>query len=299
MALLSHSSVRLANVAWQATVLSAALTSGAVQAQDVFNASGSEAADIQAQVDAFRSVLGTLNPNVPGSFGGGRREINWDAVPDGFASPNAFPADFFNQNTPGRARGVEFSTPGSGFQVSANAANPTSTPVEFGNIDPAYPEFFETFSPQRLFTAISSNIVDVTFFVPGTSFAALTRGFGVVFTDVDLANTTSLSFFDATNVLIDTFFAPAITGDETFSFLGVDFGSAVVSRVRITTGTEALAAGNVDQDLDRDVVAMDDFIYGEPVRAIPEPETYALMLAGLAALAAARRRRSGQAGRRG
>ena len=163
---------------------------------------------------------------------------------------------------------------------------------------PRVPGFFETFSPQRLFTAISSNIVDVSFFVPGTSFAALTRGFGVVFTDVDLANTTSLSVFDVTNTLLGTFFAPAITGDETFSFLGVDFGSAVVSRVRITTGTEALAAGNVDQDLNRDVVAMDDFIYGEPIRAIPEPETYALMLVGLAALAAARRRRGGQVGRK-
>jgi hypothetical protein len=31
--------------------------------------------------------LGTLNANVPGSFASGRRETNWDGVPDNFAAP--------------------------------------------------------------------------------------------------------------------------------------------------------------------------------------------------------------------
>ncbi|MEO8312324.1 MAG: PEP-CTERM sorting domain-containing protein [Caldimonas sp.] len=253
-------------------------------AQTVYSGAGVSAASITPTVVDFRNALGTLNANVAGSFAGGRREINWDGVPDSFAAPNNLPANFFNVNSP---RGVVFATPGSGFQVSANAVNPTSTPIEFGNIDPAYPTFFAPFSAQRLFTAIGSNVVDVNFFVPGSAQGALTRGFGVVFSDVDLANTTSMSFFGAAGNLLGTYFAPASGGQEGFSFLGVDYGVASVSRVRITSGNQALAAGSTNLD----IVAMDDFIYGEPLVAIPEPETYALLLGGLGALAWRARRR--------
>src|SRR5438093_6947173 len=120
----------------------------------VFEASGSAPADIQAAVDEFRAFLGALNPNVPGSFSDGRREINWDGVPDAFAAPNNLPANFFNLNSPRRA---VFFTRGSGFQVSADNNNPTNTPVLFGNIHPAFPLLFVAFSPQRLFTALDSN----------------------------------------------------------------------------------------------------------------------------------------------
>src|SRR5262245_41254973 len=82
----------------------------------VFEASGATPDDIRATVEDYRTLLGTLNPNVPGSFASGRREINWDAVPDAFAAPNNLPANFFNANSP---RGVVFFTRGSGFQVSA------------------------------------------------------------------------------------------------------------------------------------------------------------------------------------
>src|SRR4029079_18700969 len=55
----------------------------------LFSAGGADAASIQATVDAFRTALGPLNPNVAMSFPAGRREINWDGVPDMFSSPNA------------------------------------------------------------------------------------------------------------------------------------------------------------------------------------------------------------------
>ena len=84
-----------------------------------FSAAGVNVAAVTPTVDAFRTALGTLNPNVAGSFGSGRREINWDGVPDSFAAPNSLPANFFNVNSP---RGVVLSTPGTGFQVSAKAA---------------------------------------------------------------------------------------------------------------------------------------------------------------------------------
>src|SRR5690349_21573308 len=129
-------------------------------AVSIQQASGANAAAIQTAVDAFRTDVGTLNPNTAGSFPSGRREINWDGVPDNLSAPNNLPANFFNVNSP---RGVLFSTPGSGFQVSANAVNPTNTPVRFGNINAQFPASFTVFSPQRLFTALDSNIVDVNF----------------------------------------------------------------------------------------------------------------------------------------
>jgi hypothetical protein len=253
-------------------ILACGLHVSTAQAATVtFSASGANAAGIQSAVDGYRADLGTLNANVAGSFGSGRREINWDGVPDASAAPNNLAANFFNVNSP---RGVVFATPGSGFQVSG-------TPILFGNIDPTYPTQFQTFSPPRLFTAVGSNIVDVNFFVAGSTTAALTKGFGAVFTDVDLANTTSLTFFDASNVSLGTFFVPAQTIDASLSFLGVDFGSAVVSRVRITSGNAALGAGLTDGG-GRDLVVMDDFIYGEPTAAVPEPSTWTLMILGFA-----------------
>jgi hypothetical protein len=234
------------------------LPAASAQAQIPLSASGPDAASIMPVVDDYRAALGILNPNVINSFGTGRREINWDGVPDALAAPNLLPANFFNVNSP---RGVVFATPGTGFAVSANAG---VAPFQFGTIDPSYPSFFEPFSQQRLFTAIGSNIVDVNFFVPGSTDAALTRGFGSIFSDVDLPNITSLQFFGPTNQSLGTFFAPSFAGNETFSFLGVVFGEPMVSRVRITSGNQVLAAGN----LALDSVVMDDFIYGEPVRAI-------------------------------
>src|SRR4051794_30262887 len=90
-----------------------------------FSGSGFTRADILPSVTGFRNALGTLNPNLSGSFNSGRREINWDGVPANFSAPNNLPADFFNVNSP---RGVVFSTPGSGFQVSGNSADPGSPP---------------------------------------------------------------------------------------------------------------------------------------------------------------------------
>ena len=211
-----------------------------------------------------------------GSFGGVRREINWDGVPDALSAANNLPANFFNVNSP---RGAVFETPGTGFQVSANAG---IAPVEFGNIDPSYTSTFAVFSPQRLFTALGSNVVDVLFFVPGTNIPAAVSGFGAVFTDVDLANTTSIQYFTPGNASLGTFSVPAIVGSETLSFLGVSFNAGEqVGRVRITNGNIALGAGITDQNGNtRDVVVMDDFLYSEP-RAVPEPASMMLVTMGV------------------
>ncbi len=251
-------------------VLAAAMMtilSGVASAVSVFrNASGANAAAIQATVDLFRTDLGGANNGVNGSFTTGRREINWDGVPDGFSAPNSLPNNFFNANSP---RGVVFSSNSivglvSGqqpFMVSSTIAS--GTPVNFGNLDASYTANFQTFSAQRLFTANNSNIVDVEFFIPGTNIPATVSGFGAVFCDVDAASTTGIQYFGVDGKSLGLFTAP--TNTLGLSFVGVSFNAGErVTRVRIYNGNLVAKAGNVDGGGSSDVVVMDDFIYGEP-----------------------------------
>jgi hypothetical protein len=230
------------------------LTSAAVV---VFEASGATPADIQVAVDDFRAFLGPLNPNEPGSFPSGRREINWDGVPDAFSAPNNLPANFFNANSP---RGAVFFTRGTGFQVSADSDNPTNTPILFGNLHPGLPQIFSVFSPQRLFTALDSNVTETLFFVPGSHTGATVSGFGSVFTDVNRADSTKIEYFNANGRLVfSRNVLPGPTGRKSLSFLGVGFDEGErIFLVRITSGNR------VPKTPARDVVVMDDFIYAEP-----------------------------------
>ena len=250
----------------------------------VFEAAGANPAAITPTRDAFRaSVGGGTVAGANGSFGGLRREINWDGVPDMFSDPNALPANFFNVNSP---RGVVLSTPGTGFLVSANAGG--ATPVLFG-----FPNDFQTFSAQKLFTAVNSNITDVQFFVPGTSTATTTSAFGLIFVDVEVAEATRLEFFDLQNNLIFSRNA-LVGGNQGLSFLGgVANAGELIARVRITSGANTLVSNGVLGNPNDDIVVMDDFLYAEPlaIGAVPEPQSYALMLAGLGLVGWVARRR--------
>ena len=97
--------------------------------------------------------------------------------------------------------------------------------------------------------------------MPGSSTPATTSGFGSVFTDVDRAGKTQIKYFDARNRPLGTFDVPASPGSETLSFLGVRFLDDQVARVRIRSGNRALGP---NENPGRDLVVMDDFIYGEP-----------------------------------
>lgn len=235
------------------------------------SAVGINPAAITAARDQFRTDIGggtVAGPN--GSFGGVRREINWDGVPQNFSAPNNLPGNFFNVNSP---RGAILSTPGSGLQVSGAStdAGPGQPAAQnFGNINPTYTTTFQQFSPQRLFTALGSNITDVTFFVAGTTTPATVTSFGSVFTDVDTAGSTKMQFFDVSDVLITEQSVPAQSGLATLSFLGLTIPNRPISRVRIISGNAAL--GGNDSPPGADVVVMDDFIYSEPVAAVtPAP----------------------------
>jgi MYXO-CTERM domain-containing protein len=265
-------------------------------------AAGADAASIQLAVDAHRADLGINNGVGGGPFLSGRREINWDAPAlDALAFPQNMPVNFFNRaaqpGSPGSPRGALFSTPdGEGFYVSArdpggNLANPN---LRFGDQNASYNSIFKTFSQQRLFAVDGGVITDVSFFVPGdTTTPATVSGFGAVFTDVDNDASTSIEYYDLSNNLI---FSQSVgLANNGLSFLGVTFdGGERIARVRIRSGNAPLSADvNDGTFLDNfgtvDVVAMDDFFYGEPIAV---PTTGAAALAGLVGLTGLRRRRN-------
>jgi len=252
----------------------------AVAAPILFTASGANPSDIQSTVDSFRATLGNPDNVNGGPSATGHREINWDGGGATNGTAAVTPFTVF-QNT----RGATFTTPGAGL---------TQTPITGGIVDIApsvagqqnnlsdlnasYGTNFKTFSPLRLFVPIGSNITDGTFSIPGTggSVPAGLNGFGVVFTDVDLAGSTSIEFFDFRGNSVLKEIAPV----GSLSFVGAFFGSDQITRVRITSGNTDLGQGLADSAT-IDAVAMDDFIFAEP-RAIPSPA--ALLLLGVALL---------------
>ena len=212
--------------------------------------------DITAAVTEYRTLLGALNPNVAGEQPGGRREINWDGVPAAFTNNDLFPGNFFNVNSP---RGVVFTTDGSGFRISSNG---------YVDVNAAYAGEFNVFSPPKLFVARGSTTTDVQFFVAGSNTPALVTGFGSVFADVGRARSTTIEYFDATGKRLLRVKAPRRSDANGLSFIGAIFDSQIVARVRITSGDTPVDPDVVDNVKGRgrkhDIVAMDDFIYGEP-----------------------------------
>jgi hypothetical protein len=215
--------------------------------------------DVTALIEEYRELLGPDNGGEPGRNSSGRREIDWDAVPDEFAAPNALPSDFFNAPNAPRARGAVLKTPGDHVAVSADADNPTSAAVRFADINPTYADAFSTFSDERLFSPVGSNVANIRFYVPGTSTRAAVRGFGAVYTDVDREETAAFEFFDTKGKRLGTYAVPV--SEDGHSFLGVAFPKAIVGRVRIVYGTSELGP---DDNAQYDVAVMDNFVFGEP-----------------------------------
>jgi hypothetical protein len=215
--------------------------------------------DITDVVQRCRRLLGPDNGGGPKGDPAGRRELNWDKVPDAVAAPKLLPADFFNAKVAPRARGAVLETPGEGVAVSADGDNPSGAAPRFGHINRSYSDQFKTFSPERLFSPIGSNVVDLRFNVPGTDTPAVVKGFGAVYTDVDKKENTAFEYFDSDDRSLGKYSTPvSING---LSFLGVVFERPVVARVRIEYGSGKLGP---NESAGYDVAVMDDFIYGEP-----------------------------------
>ncbi|AQG80475.1 hypothetical protein [Spirosoma montaniterrae] len=212
--------------------------------------------DITAKVNEFRALLGDPLNTTPNQTAG-RREVNWDGVPANLTNTNTFPGDFFNNTDPagpnGRKRGLVNTTPGAGFRISDN---------DFTDLVPAYGDQFNAFSPVRTFAPVGSVITENTFRVPGTTTLATVKGFGVVFSDVDDANATTMEFFEGDKSL-GVVKAPVRSDAAGLSFVGVVFPDNKISKVIIRSGNAAINGGFTDGG-QYDLVVMDDFLYDEP-----------------------------------
>ncbi|MEP5759692.1 MAG: VPLPA-CTERM sorting domain-containing protein [Litoreibacter sp.] len=258
-----------------------------IAAPVVFSAIGPDAASIQDEVDRFRDALGELNPNEPENFAGGRRQINWDAAPDVISDPNAFPGDFFNGDSAPRARGIEFrptvnedlgrgQESADGFQLSSTEAS--GEPIRFG-----FEDDLDVFSSERLFAPTGGTVFDVLFFDPfDQTGPAAVSGLGIVFNNVASSlkdssqSNTFVNFFTeeqdmATDTAAYSFAAEQSSG---LSFLGVLFDEPIIAGATVYAGLIPFDEAKYGSD----VVAMDDFIFGEPtVAPVPIPAS-ALML---------------------
>lgn len=214
--------------------------------------------DITAKVTEFRDLLGASNGGTAGEQPAGRREISWDgAGANPFNNRNDFPAAFFNTNV---KSGAVFTTAGTGFRNDSSL---------FAEINPAYSAQFAFFSANKIFAPIGSNLVDQTFEVAGQPTPAVVRAFGIVFSDVDVPDKTTIQLFARDGSTLGTYAAPVRSDAGGLSFVAVAFDNAVIARVRITLGTGQLAAGvnDVTAGGNVDLVVFDNVIYSEPRQA--------------------------------
>jgi hypothetical protein len=208
--------------------------------------------DLTAALTEFRALLGEpANGGGVGPQDTGRREIRWDGVPPEQTNTDAFPADFFRNN------GLITTTDDSGTRVSDN---------DFADIDPGYAAEFESFSKVKTFMASGSARMTLTFRLPGSDTPAVTRGIGIVFSDVDRDGTATMTLYASDGANLGTYAAPARSDSAGHSFVAVAYDRPLVARVEVISGESALGAGIDDLSAGgiHDLVVTDDFLFGEP-----------------------------------
>lgn len=215
--------------------------------------------NIENDVNKFRQLLGDPVNTVTGVTTG-RREINWDGVPDSLVGKQ-LPGNFFNPTEAGapvaRQRGLTYLSGGGEFRIS-NA--------NFTEVNSQAAAQFSSFSGNKTFANISSNLWPVDFQVAGQQKAASVKGFGAVFSDVDLDNSTSLEFFNGGRSL-GKYFVPPHNAASSFSFLGVYFKNGETI-TKVLVSHKGFLSGNSKDVTDNgpdDLIVLDDFLYSEPL----------------------------------
>lgn len=257
-------------------------------AQQVFSGAGNTSAT--TALNAFRTALGTNNGAAAAPQTGGRREINWDGV--------ALDGTDFNGNTTVLVANKITGIPVNRFQARGILFKDITAVANDGFVsaNAGVANQFPAFTPANTFAPFNSNKLELNFVLvsaPTTAPApAATRGFGVIFVDVEQADTTSIEYFNGTVSLGKYFVPPGASGQA--EFLGVLFNAPIVTRAVITVGTAQIfnfnngqvtaGAADISNNATQyaDQVATDDFIIGEPVSLTAAPAAVAFSGTGTA-----------------
>ena len=189
----------------------------------------------------------------------GLRRISWDGP-----VPLDMPGDFFAATFD---QGMTVASPNNKFIVSDDGNGDSL----LDSVNPAASRGFIPFSSPRIFSPVSDNTISITFSVPGTSGAipAHVSGMGVMFLDVDRPFKTFMTLKDVNGCVLARSFVPP--NPEGLSFLGIRYDEKIVASVEMTYGTEpldgeeaAVFGGGYAGGRQKDIVAMDDFIFDEP-----------------------------------
>lgn len=250
---------------------------------------GGTPVDIQDTVDDFRNALGPNNGNSPvNGDPNGRRQINWDALPDSLADPALLPGDFFNGDSAPRARGIEFEATGTttGFLVSSTEASGVEPGFGFSSFLPA-------FSGERIFASVGGSTFDINFYDPSDQTTRATvRGFGAVFTGLDFADTVEMQFLNIAEEVIGSI-NPLGNQDFDLTFAGAIFDTPEIATVRMIGGNRFLQENGSFGGGTGDGFAFDDFIFGEPIALVEAsaPAALSLLSLGFLTIVGMRRRK--------
>jgi hypothetical protein len=220
---------------------------------------------------SFQSAVGGIdNGNVATEQATGSRRINWDGV--------ALDGTDFNGLTqtivPNKVVGIpvnRFQTRGARFgEVYAVSGD------GFNSVNPGVSGQLNAFTPHNIFGHFNDVGIETDFVTPsGPTTAPVqqgTRGFGAIFLDVERPHDSYIEFFHG-NDSLGKFFVPAGPSGQP-EFLGVLFGSAVVTKVEASPGSSPIFFFNNNTRLPgepdlshggtEDIAAVDDFVYAEP-----------------------------------
>jgi hypothetical protein len=258
-----------------ASVLDAPLHQGnPVTAGTPMQFSGTGKTNATAALNSFEAAIGGTNNVGNAAQTSGFRTINWDAVKlDGtdfggganstvISSGNAvgIPLNRF------QSRGVFF---GAIYAVSGNG---------FTTVNTSATGLFPAFSPNNTFAMFNDNGIDFKFVVPSggvnnsTIVSAASRGFGAIFINVEVPNSTSIEYFH-NGTSLGKIFAPISTKGQP-EFVGQLFSSPIVTNVVLTLGTDVIfrfdgtnfSANTTDNPIGgHNLVVTDDWAYAEPV----------------------------------
>jgi hypothetical protein len=232
---------------------------------------------------AFEAAIGGTNNGATAPQASGFRIINWDGV--------ALDGTDFDGNTVVVVANKVVAIPRNRFEARGALFEEVYAVSNdsFTSVNPGASGLIPAFSPSNTFAMFNDNTIGLDFILPAMPPAApapaATRGFGAIFRNPQIANTTSIEYFNGSQSL-GKFFVPSSASAGTAAFLGVLFASPIVTGVQLTCGTDTLfnfngttfTAGGTNSPPTHNLVATDDFAYAEP--AAP-----ANVLAGITATA--------------